>query len=111
MNDAALEGKQRFRRTAVIFVLLDRVLVVLLGQVVFQFHRDDGKAVQKYADVKGEERIEFGILNLPRNAENVLFIQRRRIGILGRRTHIKQIQLQMLIPHTFSEQLDHAVGL
>ena len=111
MHDAALERKERLGRAAVILILLDRILIILLGQLVFQFHRDDGQAVQKDADIKRQQRIELGVLQLPCNTEYIFRVQGCSIRILCRRTDIKQIQLQMLIAHTFPQQFNHAVRL
>ncbi len=111
MHHAALEAKQKLRRAAICPVLLDSIPVVLLGQLVFQLHRDDGQTIQKDAYIQCQQRVELGILQLPCHAENVLFIQRRCVRIIRRRTDIKQIQMQVLITHSLSQQVDDAIGL
>ena len=96
---------------SLILILLDCVFIILLGQLILQFHRDDGQTVQKNANIQRQKRIELGILQLSRNTKDILFVQDRRIRVFGGRPDIEQIQLQMLVSHTFAEQLDHAVGL
>ena len=111
MHHAALEAKQQLRRATVGPVLLDSIPIVLLGQLIFQFHRDDGQTIQENAHIQRQQGIEFRVLQLSCYAENILRIQCCRVPVIGRGTDIEQIKMQVLIAQTLAQQVDDAVGL
>ena len=56
MNHAAGELEQQLLGTAVMLVLIDRIVHILLGQLVFQLEGDDRQAVDEEAQVQRQLR-------------------------------------------------------
>jgi hypothetical protein len=82
VNHAAGELEQQLLRAAVMLVLIDRIVHVLLGQLVFQLEGDDRQAVDEDAQIQRQLRGVGREMELARNAEDVLCIQRCGGGVI-----------------------------
>ena len=110
MHDTAFRAEQRLCRTAIFFILLDCIIYILLGELIFQLHSDDRQPVQKNAEVKCEPCIGTGILELSCHAEYILFIQLCGIRIISGRTHEKEVQCFVFVLHAVAEQFYYTVA-
>ena len=84
VDDAAAELEQLLARVAVALVLLDGVLDGLLGQAVLQLEGGDRQAVDEQAEVERELRLVAAVAELAGDAEAVLRVALRRLGVAGR---------------------------
>ena len=73
MNHAALESKEIFSWVAVILILLNSIVRILFGQLIFKFKSNDGQTVNKYAQIKSHFACVLGIAELSCHAEDILF--------------------------------------
>ena len=89
VNNTTLETKQHLIWSTVIFVLFYRIKHILFGKLIFQLHSDYWKTIDKNTYIQSQTRIEAGILQLPSNAENILFVQLGCFWIMDRGANIE----------------------
>ena len=74
VHHAAGELKQQFLRAAIMLILIDRIVHILLGQLVFQLESYERQAVDKHAQIQRQLGFVRRKMKLARDAEDVLFI-------------------------------------
>ena len=108
VNHAAGELEQQLLRAAGMLVLIDRIVHVLLGQLVFQLEGDDRQAVDEDAQIQRQLRGVGREMELARNAEDVLCIQRCGGGVIYAGRHIEHDEAGGISLDAFAQHVNNA---
>lgn len=109
VNHASFELEEEFPRIAIDLVLLDGIVGILFGELVFQFAGDDRQAVDENGQIEGEPGIVAGVHELTGNTENILIELLLRFGIVFGGGLIKEDQIPDGIEiDPFAENVDDA---
>lgn len=92
VNHAARELEQQLLGAAIMLILIDRVIHVLFGELVFQFKGDHRQAIDENAQVQRQLGCIGGEVQLARDAEYVLGIQLRGGGVIHAGRHVEHHQ-------------------
>ena len=107
MRDAPPEFVELFARVSVPPVLLDRVVHGLLGQVVLEFERDDGQAVDEERDVERPLRLVAAVAKLPGDAEPVP-LEAFTCPLVARRgCPVEEIRVIYAMGHALAQHVDN----
>ena len=111
MDNAAFKAENRFRGTAITFILYYGIIDILLCKLIFQFKCHDWQTIKKNTEIKCQQWILLRVVQLPCYAENVLCIKLRSRSISDVRSNIEHIKVKMLITDAFSQYLNNSVAL
>ena len=107
MRDAPTEFEELLARVSVPPVLLDRVVHGLLGQVVLEFERDDGQAVDEERDVERPLRLVAAVAKLPGDAEPVP-LEAFTCPLVPRRGRpVEEIHMMCAMVDTLAQHVDN----
>ena len=107
MRDAPTEFEELLARVSVPPVLLDRVVHGLLGQVVLEFERDDGQAVDEERDVERPLRLVAAVAKLPGDAEPVPLEAFTRPLVARRGRPVEEIHVMCAMGHALAQHVDN----
>lgn len=108
MHHAALELEQQLPWVTVSLVLLNGIVHILLGQLIFQLKGDDRQAVDEDAHIQRQPGGIRGILKLPGHAENVPFKERLRFCIVFRGCQVEHDEVCWVNLDTIAQHINNA---
>ena len=72
MNHAAFELKQQFFGITVMLVLINGIIHILLGELIFQLKCNDRQTVDEHAQIQSQSCGIFGVHQLTGYTKNIL---------------------------------------
>ena len=89
MNHTARELGKQLLRITVGLILVDRIIHILLGQLILQFKGNYGQAVDEHTQVERQLGLVRGKVQLTGDAEDVFRMQRCGGGVIYAGRHIE----------------------
>ena len=108
VNHAARELEQELLGAAIMLILIDRVIHVLFGELVFQLEGDHRQAIDENAQVQRQLGCVGGEVQLARDAEYVLGMQLRGGGVVHAGRHVEQHKAGRVDLYAPAQHIDDA---
>ena len=92
----------------VLFVLANRILGILLCELVFQLHRDYRKPIDKQTNIQSQLSSILRISQLSYGAEDILFVHDSCLLVILRRCQIKHDEICRVYLHAITKHINNA---
>src|SRR5271157_1455352 len=108
VGQTTTELEEQLSWVSVSLVLLDCVFHCLFSEAILEFKGGEGKAVDEDGKIKSELGLILAVLQLPRDAEDIVCKAFRCLDVAGRGCAEEEIYKNRAVLNTFSQDIHHS---